>query len=160
MVWARARGIGCALSVCSPEQIYNEEDPNLGVDGQGSQIIDRLFMLVCVYGAGFPEDANLGNQRPYRAGEPCSECPRDRYPLCFREPLATPLTSPLDLTFDFRREQQIRQRQLPNLCRKCDPSIFLDSLIKGGVLISGVVYFSYIFYVCILVTVSGVPTCD
>ena len=134
MVWARARGIGCALSVCSPEQIYNVGDPNLGVDGQGSQIIDRLFMLVCVYGAGFPEDANLSNQRPYRAGEPCSECPRDRYPQCFREPLAAPLASPLDLTFGFRREQQIRQRRLPNLCRKCwNPSIFPDSLIKGEV---------------------------
>ena len=114
MVWARAYEIGCALSVCRPEQIYNEGDPNLGVDGQGSQIIDYLFMLVCVYDAGFPGDADLGNQHPYRAGEPCSGCPRDCFPLCSRAPQATLL----NLTFGSGREQQ-RCRQLPNLCRKC-----------------------------------------
>ena len=126
MVWARACEIGCALSVCRPEEIYNdldEGDPRPeGANGQG---IDRLFMLVCVYGAGFPGDADLGSYYPYWAGEPCSECPRDRFPLCFNKTSATSgsLPQPMDLiTFDAGGEQPVfTPRQLPFLC--CKPEI-------------------------------------
>ena len=123
MVWALACEVGCALSVCRPEQIYddlNEGDPRPGADGQGGQILDRLFMLVCVYGAGFPGDDDLANYRPFRAGEPCSECPRDRFPLCLNESSASP-ANPLqavDLTFGAGGEEPVTHAQLPNLCCK------------------------------------------
>ena len=49
--------VGCALSVCRPEQIYSiDTKGDAGADGQGSQILDKVFMLVCVYGAGAGED--------------------------------------------------------------------------------------------------------
>ena len=131
MVWARACEVGCALSVCHPEEIYDdldEGDPDPkpeSANGQGSQIIDRLFMLVCVYGAGFPGDADLGNYYPYWAGEPCSECPRDRFPLCFNETsaaLGSP-PEPMDLLTFGVGEEPVNPPvyppwQLPFLCCK------------------------------------------
>jgi hypothetical protein len=125
MVWARACEVGCALSVCRPEEIYDdldEGDPRPeGANGQGSH---NLFMLVCVYGAGFPGDADLGSYYPYWAGQPCSECPRDRFPLCFNESLAISDSSPqaLDLTLAMgaggEEPGMYTPWQLPFLCRK------------------------------------------
>ena len=71
--------VGCALSVCRPEQIYSiDTKGDACADGQGSQILNKVFMLVCVYGAGFPGDADLDNYYLYAEGVPCSECCTDR----------------------------------------------------------------------------------
>ena len=113
MVWARACEVGCALSVCRPEEIY---DPQIEVpNGQGGGTLDFLFMLVCVYGAGFPGDATLDNYRPYRAGQPCSECPEDRFPLCLDE-AASPASQ--QLTFGAGGPGPVPHVQLPFLCCK------------------------------------------
>ena len=121
MVWARACEVGCALSVCRPEEIYddlNEGDPRPeGANGQGSQILDRLFMLVCVYGAGFPGDADLSSYDPYQAGEPCSECPEDRFPLCLDD-IPSPGSPAATMDLAFGAGGAPTHAQLPFLCCK------------------------------------------
>ena len=72
-------------------------------------------MLVCVYGAGFPGDADLGGHRPYWAGQPCSECPTDRFPLCLNATSPDSPPPPVDLIFG---GEPVTHTQLPNLCCK------------------------------------------
>ena len=137
MVWARAFEVGCALSVCHPEEIYDDLDDGdpkpEGANRQGGRIINRLFMLVCVYGAGFPGDADIGNYYPYWAGEPCSECPRDRFPLCLNEMSAAPGSppEPMDLmTFGAGEEPVYTPWQLPFLCCKNTYNIIVELIVE------------------------------
>ena len=75
-------------------------------------------MLVCVYGAGFPGDADLINYYPYTEGVPCSECPTDRFPLCLEEPYTKGSSlRAQDLTFGAGGDDP-PHAQLPNLCCK------------------------------------------
>ena len=74
-------------------------------------------MLVCVYGAGFPGDADLNNYYPYAEGVPCSECPTDHFPLCLEEAYAKGSSlGARNLTFG--AGEGTPHAQLPNLCCK------------------------------------------
>ena len=88
MVWSKACEVGCAIAQCEGLQdnfnrFYGRGLPS-GYDGP-------LYLLVCIYGAGYPENMEdmFYVKHPYRAGSPCSECP-PLYPLCQPNPYVGP----------------------------------------------------------------------
>ena len=84
MVWSKACEVGCAIAKCSGlagpfKRFYGESH----YDGP-------LYLLVCVYGAGYPENTEnmFYFKHPYRAGPPCRDCP-PLYPLCQPNPFVS-----------------------------------------------------------------------
>ena len=81
MVWADACEVGCAIVSCpSLSDLYYYHflyDP-FSDDGDSTHPA-TAYMMVCVYGPGYPSD--IYNQPPYTRGTPCSECP-DQFSEC------------------------------------------------------------------------------
>ena len=88
MVWSKACEVGCAIAECSGLQ---EHFNRFYGRGRHSDYHGPLYLLVCIYGAGYPENMEdmFYFKHPYRAGTPCSECP-PRYPLCDSNPFVGP----------------------------------------------------------------------
>ena len=94
MVWSKACEVGCAMVECSGlqehfDRFYNPHRYNL------HNYEAPLYLLVCVYGAGYPEDDEdmFYIHHPYRAGQPCSNCP-PQYPLCLPTQSVNPTLNP------------------------------------------------------------------
>ena len=88
MVWSKACEVGCAIAECSGLQ---EHFNTFYGQGRHSDYDGPLYLLVCIYGAGYPENMEdmFYFKHPYRAGPPCDECP-PLYPLCQPNPFISP----------------------------------------------------------------------
>ena len=88
MVWSKACEVGCAIAECSGLQRHFQRFYGRG---HPSDYDGPLYLLVCIYGAGYPENTEdmFYFKHPYRAGPPCRDCP-PLYPLCQPNPFVSP----------------------------------------------------------------------